>query len=166
MCGIAGWIDYRHDLTNEHSIIGEMKQSLVNRGPDAGGTYMAKHAALGHRRLTVVDPVGGVQPMSRKRGEHTYTMVYNGELYNTPEVRRDLEGLGYRFDGHSDTEVLLTAYMEWGSDCLERLNGIFAFAVWEEPTDTLFLARDRMGVKPLFYTEKDGLFLFASELKA
>ena len=104
--------------------------------------------------------------MSRKRGEHTYTMVYNGELYNTPEVRRALEDLGYCFEGHSDTEVLLTAYMAWGSDCLEQLNGIFAFAIWEEPTNSLFLARDRMGVKPLFYTEKDGLFLFASELKA
>lgn len=165
MCGIAGWINFRRDVTGEHDIIGRMKATMENRGPDAGGSYMSRHAALAHRRLTVVDPEGGAQPMIRKRGSHTYVIVYNGELYNTEDIRAELEERGYTFQGHSDTEVLLTAYTEWGDDCLERLNGIFAFAVWEEPAERLFLARDRMGVKPLFYTVKDGGFLFASELK-
>ena len=94
-----------------------------------------------------------------------YTMVYNGELYNTPELRRELENLGHRFRGHSDTEVLLHSYAQWGSDCLRRLNGIFAFGVWEREPGRLFLARDRIGVKPLFYTFRQGQFLFASEIK-
>ncbi|MDW7650448.1 MAG: asparagine synthase (glutamine-hydrolyzing) [Bacillota bacterium] len=166
MCGIAGWTDYHRDVSRENTVIEKMKETLYNRGPDAGGIKLAKHAALGHRRLTVVDPEGGAQPMVRRRGEHTYTIIYNGELYNTEEIRRDLAACGYTFMGHSDTEVLLTAYMEWGADCLGKLNGIFAFAIWEEPGEKLFLARDRMGVKPLFYTEKDGRYLFASELKA
>lgn len=166
MCGIAGWSNYRRDLSGEVQVIQAMQQTLHSRGPDADGTYLARHAVLGHRRLTVVDPKGGAQPMMRKRGGQSYVIVYNGELYNTQEIRCEMEGLGYTFAGYSDTEVLLTAYMEWGNDCLERLNGIFAFAVWNETEETLFLARDRMGVKPLFYAEKDGSFIFASELKA
>jgi asparagine synthase (glutamine-hydrolysing) len=166
VCGIAGWINYRRDLSGELDIITRMQKTLFNRGPDAGGVYMARHAAFGHRRLTVVDPEGGAQPMVRKHHNQTYVIVYNGELYNTEDLRNELLSLGYSFAGHSDTEVLLTAYMAWGADCLKRLNGIFAFAVWEEPGQKLFIARDRLGVKPLFYTEKDGALIFASELKA
>ena len=166
MCGIAGWTDYRRDVSREDEVINRLKETLYNRGPDAGGMLLARHAALGHRRLSVVDPEGGAQPMTRSRGEHTYTIIYNGELYNTEDIRRDLIACGHEFQGHSDTEVLLCAYIQWGAGCLEKLNGIFAFAVWEEPGEKLFLARDRMGVKPLFYTEKNGLFLFGSELKA
>jgi asparagine synthase (glutamine-hydrolysing) len=165
MCGIAGWVDFGRDLAKEPKVIEDMKQVQHNRGPDAGGSYFSRHAALGHRRLVVVDPAGGTQPMVRRQGDHTYVMVYNGELYNTAELRGDLENLGYTFSGHSDTEVLLTAYVAWGKDCLERLNGIFAFAIWEEPRNVLFLARDRLGVKPLFYAAKEGSFIFASEIK-
>lgn len=165
MCGIAGWVDYRRDLSGEEQMIGKMKEIQYHRGPDAGGTYCTRHAAFGHRRLTVVDPEGGAQPMIRKRGGETFVIVYNGELYNTEDIRDELTALGYLFSGHSDTEVLLASFMAWGSSCLERLNGIFAFAIWEEQRQRLFVARDRLGVKPLFYTEKDGSFLFATELK-
>ncbi|MHB9094516.1 MAG: asparagine synthase (glutamine-hydrolyzing), partial [Eubacteriales bacterium] len=130
------------------------------------GIWLSQHAVLAHRRLIVVDPEGGIQPMLRRRGNETFVLVYNGELYNTPELRDELAGRGHVFQGHSDTEVLLTAYMEWGENCMERLNGIFAFAVWREKDKNLFLARDRFGVKPLFYTKTGDSFLFASELKA
>lgn len=166
MCGITGWIDWKRDLSTEGEILGKMVESLTPRGPDASGMWLDTKAALGHRRLIVVDPEGGTQPMLRQQGESTYVLCYNGELYNTQEIRSDLISRGYSFRGHSDTEVLLTAYMEWGEQCLERLNGIFAFAVWDQKHQTLFLARDRMGVKPLFYTVRGTSFLFASELKA
>ena len=124
------------------------------------------HAAFAHRRLIVVDPSGGVQPMIRKRGNETYTMIYNGELYNTADLRSELEARGYRFESTSDTEVLLVSYIEWGKECLHYLNGIFAFAIWREEAKDLFIARDRMGVKPLFYTEKEQKLIFGSEMKA
>lgn len=166
MCGITGWIDWRQDLTEQKVILEAMTETLKFRGPDASDFWISPRAALGHRRLTVVDPVGGAQPMTRNYGDSSYTMVYNGELYNTEDLRRELVARGHRFRSHSDTEVLLTSYMEWGAGCVEKLNGIFAFAIWSEPDQRLFLARDRLGVKPLFYTEKDGAFLFGSELKA
>ncbi|MFC4769332.1 asparagine synthase (glutamine-hydrolyzing) [Effusibacillus consociatus] len=166
MCGITGWIDWNRDLTKQADILEVMTETLKFRGPDATGSWISPRAALGHRRLSVVDPVGGAQPMTRYRGDHSYTLVYNGELYNTEDLRRELLARGYSFRSHSDTEVLLTSYMEWGASCIEKLNGIFAFAIWSEPDQTLFLARDRLGVKPLFYTERDSSFLFGSELKA
>jgi len=166
MCGITGWFEWGKDLSSERNIIESMTKSLTYRGPDAEGYWLDQHIALGHRRLCVVDPAGGQQPMQKRLGDVTYTLVYNGELYNTEDIRRDLLARGHQFRSHSDTEVLLTAYMEWGSDCLERLNGIFAFAIWDDRRETLFLARDRMGVKPLFYSQKDNRFYFGSELKA
>jgi asparagine synthase (glutamine-hydrolysing) len=166
MCGLAGWIDWERDLRRERPVIAKMTDTLTLRGPDASGFWISEHAALGHRRLIVVDPEGGNQPMVRRRGEREYVLVYNGELYNTPELRRDLEARGHVFRGHSDTEALLLAYIEWGADCLPRLNGIFAFAVWNASDQTLFLARDRMGVKPLFYSVQGKAFLFGSEQKA
>lgn len=166
MCGITGWIHWKKDLTLELPIIQKMTETLTNRGPDAVGIWMNKHVAFGHRRLCVVDPAGGAQPMTKKRGDYNYTMIYNGELYNTEDIRRELLARGHQFRSHSDTEVLLTAYMEWGSECLRKLNGIFAFAIWDEPRQRLFLARDRMGVKPLFYAEREHSFYFGSELKA
>jgi asparagine synthase (glutamine-hydrolysing) len=166
MCGITGWIDWQADLAGEHKIIGAMSDQLYNRGPDTEGMWLSKHAALGHRRLIVVDPSGGDQPMTRSKGNRTYTMVYNGELYNTDEIRSQLKARGYRFRSHSDTEVLLTSYMEWGADCLPKLNGIFAFAIWCEEEEKLFIARDRLGVKPLFYYQKGSTLLFASEVKS
>jgi asparagine synthase (glutamine-hydrolysing) len=166
MCGITGWIDWKRNLINEHSTIGKMADTLTKRGPDDGRTYCQQHVAFGHRRLIVVDPKGGIQPMTRKRGEETYTIVYNGELYNTEDIRKELVKRGYSFQSHSDTEVLLTAYIEWKEQCVDHLNGIFAFAIWTEKEKKLFIGRDRLGVKPLFYYEKEGTLIFGSELKA
>ncbi|HEX3032778.1 MAG TPA: asparagine synthase (glutamine-hydrolyzing) [Bacillota bacterium] len=166
MCGITGWLDWERDLTAEAPMVERMSETLAPRGPDAQGMWVSPRAILGHRRLIVVDPLGGSQPMVAKRGEQTYCLVYNGELYNTEDLRSELAARGYSFAGHSDTEVLLKCYMEWGPDCVSRLNGIFAFAVWEQHSNTLFMARDRLGVKPLFYWQKGSSLLFASELKA
>lgn len=166
MCGITGWIDWRRDLSGQGEILAAMMQTLAARGPDGQGVYIRQHAALGHRRLSVVDPAGGAQPMVRYRGALPFVVTYNGELYNTDELRQELEARGYSFTTHCDTEVLLVAYMEWGPQCVERFNGIFAFGIWDEGAQSLFMARDRIGVKPLFYAEKDGNFLFASEMKA
>lgn len=166
MCGIAGWIDWEVDLTQQRPILEAMAETLSFRGPDAAGTWLSPSAALTHRRLIVVDPEGGGQPMIRRRGDRTYVITYNGELYNTPELRRELEARGHTFRTRSDTEAVLIAFMEWGKACVEHLNGIFAFAIWSEADRSLFLARDRLGVKPLFYTQRGSAFLFGSELKA
>ena len=166
MCGIAGQIGYDQDLRTQAATLKQMQAVLRRRGPDQEGLFLAEHAALAHTRLCVIDPENGRQPMAVRRNGRTCTLVYNGELYNTEELRRSLALAGWTFRGYSDTEVLLKAYIEWGPACVEKFNGIFAFAVWEEETETLFLARDRMGVKPLFYAlTADGL-VFASELKA
>ncbi|MBU8907838.1 asparagine synthase (glutamine-hydrolyzing) [Desertibacillus haloalkaliphilus] len=166
MCGITGWIDWQKEMTREEAEVKKMAETMLRRGPDDSNVWSSKHAALGHTRLVVVDPKGGVQPMTKKQGERSYAIAYNGELYNTEELRKELAQRGYTFKGHSDTEVLLTAYIEWGFDCLERLNGIFAFAVWNDYDQSLFLARDRLGVKPLFYSVQYGRLLFGSEIKA
>lgn len=166
MCGIVGWVDWERDLTGEERVLGTMAGTLAHRGPDAGGVWTSPRAALGHRRLVVVDPAGGGQPMVRSREGKRYLITYNGELYNTPELRRELEARGYVFQGYSDTEALLLAFMEWRTGCLRKLNGIFAFGIWDESDQQLVLGRDRLGVKPLFYTQRDGALLFASEPKA
>ncbi|MBC8016713.1 MAG: asparagine synthase (glutamine-hydrolyzing) [Sporomusaceae bacterium] len=166
MCGITGWINWERNLEYEGVILARMVETLAARGPDASGAYLSARAALGHRRLSVVDPQNGAQPMIRHKGDYSCVITYNGELYNTPELRQELEARGYRFRTNCDTEVLLTAYIEWGPSCTERLNGIFAFAIWDEAEQILFLARDRIGVKPLFYTTCGSNFLFGSELKA
>ncbi|MFZ5827151.1 MAG: asparagine synthase (glutamine-hydrolyzing), partial [Bacillota bacterium] len=166
MCGITGWIDWDQDLTSQRPILEAMTAPLALRGPDAQGYWLSPRCAFGHRRLTVVDPEGGGQPMLRQRGDRTYVICYNGELYNTPDLRAELEARGHTFQSHSDTEVLLVSYIEWGPACTEKLNGIFAFAVWDDAEQRLFMARDRLGVKPLFYTTRGSAFLFGSELKA
>ncbi|OZI12386.1 asparagine synthase (glutamine-hydrolyzing) [Bacillaceae bacterium SAS-127] len=162
MCGITGWIDWNQDVSKQVSIVEKMVATLSKRGPDASNIWSILHAALGHTRLVVVDPAGGTQPMEKDG----YTLVYNGELYNTEELRKELLKKGYSFRSHSDTEVLLTAYIEWKETCVDYFNGIFAFAIWDHQRERLFVARDRLGVKPLFYSEKGQSFLFASELKA
>jgi asparagine synthase (glutamine-hydrolysing) len=166
MCGISGWINFSERINDKDGIIKDMARALTNRGPDAEGFWVSAHALLGHRRLVVVDPEGGAQPMTLQHGAESYVLVYNGELYNTEDIRRDLLVLGHSFQGWSDTEVLLHAYAQWGGQCLERLNGIFAFGIWDEKNERLFLARDRIGVKPLFYCKQGESFLFASEIKA
>ena len=161
MCAIAGILDLHCD----ESACRAMLATMARRGPDANGLWQKEDCTLLHARLAVIDPAGGAQPMVLEFGGENYILVYNGELYNTPELRQSLLALGHRFLGHSDTEVLLHAYAQWGEACLERLNGIYAFAVWEEKAKRLFLARDRMGVKPLFFRRHEGGLIFASELK-
>ncbi|MBX9971925.1 asparagine synthase (glutamine-hydrolyzing) [Cytobacillus firmus] len=166
MCGITGWIDFQKDLRKETAAIGKMADTLAKRGPDDTNIWTDVHAGFGHKRLIVVDPAGGKQPMTREKYQNRYTICYNGELYNTEDLRKELLIKGYSFDGHSDTEVLLTSYIEWGENCLQYLNGIYAFAVWDEKKEQLFIGRDRLGVKPLFYRETKQGIIFGSELKA
>ena len=161
MCGIAGMVG----LEGTGEILQKMLSSMEPRGPDGQGIYREGGCTLLHRRLAIIDPEGGQQPMAMSRGRELYVLVYNGELYNTEELRQELRTLGHQFEGHSDTEVVLHAFVEWGEDCVYRFNGIFAFALWEEHTRRLFLARDRIGVKPLFYWTQSGKLLFASEIK-
>ncbi|MDM5226641.1 asparagine synthase (glutamine-hydrolyzing) [Cytobacillus sp. NJ13] len=166
MCGITGWIDFQKDLRKETAAIGKMADTLAKRGPDETNIWTDVQAGFGHKRLIVVDPAGGKQPMTREKYQNRYTICYNGELYNTEDLRKELLIKGYSFDGHSDTEVLLTSYIEWGENCLQYLNGIYAFAVWDEKKEQLFIGRDRLGVKPLFYRETKQGIIFGSELKA
>lgn len=163
MCSIAGMIDFANEPRNLD--LSAMQKSMASRGPDQRGQYRDRTAALFHNRLCVIDADNGHQPMSVRHDGQSYVLLYNGELYNTTELRTELCARGHTFRGHSDTEVLLSAYIEWGNRCVEHLNGIFAFAVWEPQQNRLFLARDRMGVKPLFYTIRNGALIFASEIK-
>lgn len=166
MCGIAGWVNFNIDLKNQDKILAAMGEKLINRGPDSSGMWLSRHCAFAHRRLIVIDPEGGVQPMVKKYDDKTYVIVYNGELYNTNDIRKELEEQGHIFKNHSDTDVLLTSYVQWGVNCINKLNGIFAFAIWDEYENRLFLARDHLGVKPLFYTVNDESLIFGSEIKA
>lgn len=166
MCGIAGWLSSNKDLSQKTGVIEKMSKTLKRRGPDENGVYLENNVCLMHRRLTVIDPDGGKQPMTISYGDETYTIVYNGELYNTEDIRDELKKLDIVFKGHSDTEVLLYTYICYKEKCVDKLNGIFAFAIYEHNSKSLFLARDHVGVKPLFYYQGGGDFLFASELKA
>ncbi len=166
MCGIAGWFDNHHDFREMRDVLGEMSAQLRRRGPDEHGEYIRRHCALLHRRLAVIDRENGQQPMSTLYLGEKFTIVYNGELYNTDELRRELVEAGFGFSTHSDTEVLLKAYCYYKEKCVEKLNGIFAFAVYEETSGRLFLCRDRIGVKPLFYHLYNDGIIFASEIKA
>lgn len=161
MCAIAGLLN----LQSSAQITEAMLSTMRRRGPDENGTFFHNGCTLLHSRLTIIDPEGGKQPMTLSFGDETYTIVYNGELYNTEEIRRDLLKLGHCFAGHSDTEVVLHAYAQWQEKALQIFNGIFGFAVWEHKRRRLFLARDRIGVKPLFYMQLGEGLLFASEIK-
>lgn len=161
MCGIAGVISFREDMRAEAEACGKMQAALIRRGPDQRGIFLSQEAALVHTRLAVIDISGGRQPMTITSGGRDYTIIYNGELYNTAELRREL---GCEFLTASDTEVVLRSYIEWGENCVERFNGIFAFAVYDSAEHRVFLARDRIGVKPLFYYETADKLIFASEL--
>lgn len=161
MCGIAGWITYHNNIEKQVDIQTQMLETLKRRGPNDNGTYTEEHVNLMHARLSIMDPENGVQPMHYKQ----YVITYNGELYNTKEIKKDLIEKGYHFTTECDTEVLLKAYVCYQERCLDKLNGIFAFAIWNKEEQTLFMARDRLGVKPFFYYLDDENFLFASEIK-
>ncbi len=162
MCGIAGILSDSIDLRAEHEMIYKISSSLKSRGPDAKGEYITADTALIHRRLSVIDPTNGAQPMQFGK----YTIVYNGELYNTEEIRSQLKGYGYSFDTECDTEVVLKAFHMWHEESAKRFNGIFAYAIYNNEDKSLFLCRDRIGVKPLYYAKKNGLFSFASRLES
>lgn len=162
MCGIAGWTDFRDRLNEGGEIMKKMRFSILHRGPDSSGDFVGDYCRLSHTRLAVIDVENGTQPMTC--GD--FTIVYNGELYNTSELRGEMKKSGCEFLTNSDTEVLLKAYMTWGEDCLLKLNGIYAFAIWNSSERTLFMARDRIGVKPLFYYSYNGGLIFASEMKS
>lgn len=161
MCAISGVFD----LPIDQETLTHMLDTMRRRGPDGEGIYSREQFAMLHTRLAIVDPQGGAQPMHTAWEGETYTIIYNGELYNTEEIRLQLEKNGHYFLGRSDTEVVLHAFAHWGEACLQQLNGIFAFAVWQHKARRLFLARDRIGVKPLFYSCLNGGLIFASEIK-
>lgn len=166
MCGIVGFVNYKKEFSNKRNVINTMLQTLSNRGPDEEGIYLKNNVALGHKRLIVIDPQGGKQPMIERFSQGEFVIVYNGQIYNTKELRDTLSKNGFTFYGHCDTEVLLKSYIFYGKDVVNHLNGIFAFAIWNTKTQELFMARDHFGVKPLFYTQFDDSLIFASELKA
>ncbi|WP_459480532.1 asparagine synthase (glutamine-hydrolyzing) [Clostridium saccharoperbutylacetonicum] len=165
MCGIAGLVNFKENIINDTDILKNMVKTLEKRGPDAKGYYISPNVLLGHRRLIVVDPEGGTQPMTKIFEGRKYTVIYNGELYNTEDLRKELKVQGFSFNSYSDTEVLLTAYIYWGKDCINKLIGIFAFGIFDEDKNEVFLARDQMGVKPLFYTMHNNTLVFGSEIK-
>ena len=168
MCGIVGFTNYDGNMRNEEAqrVLTNMNNTLAKRGPDESGIYIKEDICIAHRRLIVIDPEGGKQPMICKYLGNTYVITYNGQIYNTKELRKTLEESGFTFEGHCDTEVLLKAFIYYGYNVVNHLNGIFAFAIWNEGKKELFLARDHFGVKPLFYSIKDNQLIFASEIKA
>lgn len=165
MCGITGIINFEcHDKSEATARIKRMADTLIHRGPDEEGYYVDDFAALGHRRLSIIDLANGQQPMAAIGGQ--IQIVFNGEIYNFLEIRAELEIRGYQFHTRCDTEVILLAYVEWGENCVEKLNGMFAFAIWDVRHKQLLLARDRVGKKPLYYYHDGQTLAFASELKA
>lgn len=166
MCGMTGWVDFSRDLTRERAVIEAMAETMACRGPDATGTWIRRDVALGHRRLAVIDLVGGAQPMVVSTPSGDVAIVYTGEAYNYTELRRELVAKGHSFETSSDTEVVLRGYLQWGEALADRLNGMYAFAIWDSRERKLVMIRDRMGVKPFyFYPIPDGV-LFGSEPKA
>jgi asparagine synthase (glutamine-hydrolysing) len=166
MCGITGWVSFGRDLRVEQATLEAMTETMSCRGPDDRGTWFAEHAALGHRRLAIIDLPGGRQPMSADTPGGAVAIVYSGEAYNFTELRAELIRRGHRFRTDSDTEVVLHAYLEWGEAVAERLNGMYAFAIWDSREDKLVMVRDRMGIKPFYYYQTPDGVLFGSEPKA
>ena len=164
MCGIAGYFSLKDSGNPDTELLGRMLNIIRYRGPDEFGAYYDDRCALGQARLSIIDLVGGSQPLSNEDG--TFWITFNGEIYNYVELRPELEGLGHKFKTNSDTEVIVHAYEEWGTECLGRFNGQWAFAIYDKKKQTLLLSRDRLGVRPLFYTVHNGRFYFASEIKA
>ncbi|MFJ2441337.1 asparagine synthase (glutamine-hydrolyzing) [Streptomyces sp. NPDC087658] len=166
MCGITGWVSYGRDLLAESPTVDAMTETMSCRGPDDRGTWTSGPVALGHRRLAIIDLPGGRQPMTLDTPSGTLALVYSGETYNFTELRGELTGRGHRFTTESDTEVVLRAYLEWGEAMAERLNGMYAFAIWDGREQKLVMVRDRMGIKPFYYYPTPDGVLFGSEPKA
>ena len=165
MCGIVGIFDLKEKREINRQLLSRMNESQYHRGPDEGGLHIEAGIGLGHRRLAIIDLTNGQQPMVSR--DKNAVLTFNGEIYNFLELRKELEGLGFIFDTHCDTEVILYGWQAWGESCVDRLRGMFAFALWDRDQQTLFLARDRLGVKPLYYAElASGHFIFGSELKS
>ncbi len=164
MCGIAGILSFSGPSPSK-TLLTQMTDIIEHRGPDGSGDYIKDGVAFGHRRLSIIDLVGGHQPMSTT--DDRVTITYNGEIYNFPELREELKTLGYQFNTSSDTEVILQAYHAWGPKSVERIRGMFAYAIYDKAKNEVFITRDRLGIKPLFYAKlSDGQFVFASELKS
>jgi asparagine synthase (glutamine-hydrolysing) len=165
VCGIAGRINYISERPVSAALVQGMCDLIAHRGPDGSGAWTRGHAGLGHRRLAIIDlSEAGAQPMSTSDGQ--IWLTFNGEIYNFMELRSELEARGHRFRSQTDSEVILYAYREYGVECLSRLRGMFAFAIWDEPRRRLLIARDRLGKKPVFYTTDSDGIAFASEPKA
>ncbi len=169
MCSISGFCNPKTANLDNHSyynnILHQMTKILHHRGPDDSGTFLSEHCGLAHTRLAIIDLLTGAQPMTASLDGHCFTIVYNGELYNTAELRAELISRGHSFETTSDTEVILHCFLCYGPDFVKKLNGIFAFAIWDERHQTLYLFRDSFGIKPLFYTMQDATLIFSSELK-
>ncbi|HDT1677224.1 TPA: asparagine synthase (glutamine-hydrolyzing) [Enterobacter hormaechei subsp. steigerwaltii] len=168
MCGMTGWLSFSRDLAVHQETLQRMTDTLALRGPDAQGMWIEGPMGLGHRRLSIIDLEGGRQPMAADHdGQRAASIIsYTGEVYNFQDLKHDLHGRGHRFETRSDTEVVLRAYLEWGPSFVDRLNGMYAFAIWNRFTQELLLVRDRMGVKPLYYYQTDDGVVFGSEPKA
>ena len=163
MCGIVGVWDFKNRIDKD--ILKRMRDLLKHRGPDDKGIYIDNHIGVAHRRLSIIDLTkAGHQPMSNEN--NSIWITYNGEIYNFKELRKYLKKKGHRFKSNTDTEVVIHAYEEYGFDCLKKFNGMFAFAIWDSNKKQIFLARDRIGQKPLVYYQDKDKFIFASELKA
>lgn len=166
MCGFCGYITKNENISNSDQIK-KMNTSLIKRGPNDSNVFIQNNVAIGHTRLSIIDVANGKQPMEKIHKENKYVIAYNGELYNTNDLKKDLEEKGYNFNTTSDTEVVLTSYIEYGPNFINNLNGIFAFAIYDVSKNIVMLARDRLGIKPLFYTFTDNnTLVFASEIKA
>ncbi|RSM43978.1 asparagine synthase (glutamine-hydrolyzing) [Amycolatopsis balhimycina DSM 5908] len=166
MCGIAGWVSYDADLTRRQDVVDAMTGTMACRGPDDSGTWVRRHVALGHRRLAIIDLPGGRQPMAVHTPRGDIAMVYSGETYNFTELKAELTKLGHTWETDSDTEVVLHGYLQWGDEVVDHLNGMYAFAIWDERDDRLVMIRDRMGIKPFYYYPTADGVLFGSEPKA
>lgn len=170
MCGISGFCSFDRDFTERSAYYSEVLETMCqvqsHRGPDDHGKYLAPHVGLSHARLSIIDLTCGAQPLLRTIGGKTWAIIHNGEIYNTKELRDDLNSRGWTFETTTDTEVILLGFLEYGEDFVKRLNGIFAFSIWEPVNERLLLCRDRSGIKPLFYSRQNDWLLFSSEIKA
>src|SRR6266536_6517935 len=164
MCGICGQFNFARNEPVEPATIRRMTQTMLHRGPDDEGYLVSGPVGLGFRRLSIIDLAGGHQPMSDV--EETVWVILNGEIYNFKELRGELEQLGYSFRTNCDTEVIVHGYREWGTDVFNHLNGMFGLAIWDVPNQRLVVARDAMGIKPVYYRIADGQLAFGSEIRA